>query len=227
MLAKHHCAPNYSQSLSFLSRCNRSAEFRKQFQELPQNGTNGILIRCLPGVREQRHAPLAVPRFIRSPQTQKVMPGTVAALHCSAIGQPMPQIVWMRNGAYMHSTSQSIGGQSTLRVKVDDNDDVGDYICLAQNVAGVASTVGTLVLERKPNKTERRSVAMLDCISTDKKQLFVGNIVWKLFDSVLNSSAESVKRLQNGSLIVFDVNRNNSVKMLCALLRIDRLNLLN
>lgn len=56
------------------------------FQDLPTNGTNGILIRCLPGVREPRRVPLeTAPHFAYTPRTQTVRKGSIVDLHCRYI----------------------------------------------------------------------------------------------------------------------------------------------
>ncbi|KAM3729101.1 Hemicentin-2 [Dirofilaria immitis] len=186
---------------------NNLLPWKQDLQDLPQNGTNKILIRCLPESRASRNAPLAVPRFIRSPRTRKVLPGTVADLHCSAIGQPMPNITWIRNGAFLASISQPSDGHSTLRVKVESDNDLGDYICLAQNAVGTVSSITTLLLDQTTKKAQKRSVAMLNCVS--KNTVFKKNVIWKYFNTLLNNSTETINLMRNGSLVVYDVNENN------------------
>ncbi|KAL3989826.1 Immunoglobulin I-set domain family protein [Acanthocheilonema viteae] len=187
---------------------NNLLPWKQDLQDLPQNGTNGILIRCLPESRGIRRASLAMPRFIRSPRTQKVLPGTVANLHCSAIGQPKPYIIWIRNGAFLTGMSQSSVGHSILQVKVESNDDLGDYICLAQNTVGSVTSIATLFLDQITEKAQKRSIAMLNCVfdnAVPKK-----NVIWKFFNTQLSdSSTETVNLLRNGSLIVYDVTESN------------------
>uniref|UniRef100_A0A915PUW8 Hemicentin-1 n=1 Tax=Setaria digitata TaxID=48799 RepID=A0A915PUW8_9BILA len=180
-------------------------------QDLPQNGTNGILIRCLPESRGPRRAPVTVPRFTRSPKTQKVLPGTIASLHCSAVGHPMPYIIWIRNGAFLTSTLQSSDGHSTLRVKVESDSDLGNYICLAQNIAGAVTSIATLFLDETIEKAQKRSVAILNCVF---KNTLLKDVVWKFFGTLLNSSTGAVNILRNGSLVVYDVTAKNLTDLL-------------
>ncbi|VIO88235.1 Uncharacterized protein BM_BM11652 [Brugia malayi] len=189
---------------------NNLLPWKQDLQDLPQNGTNRILIRCLPESRELRRAPLAVPRFIRSPRTQKVLPGTVAHLHCSAIGQPKPHIIWIRNGTYLAGMLQPTDGYSILPVKIESNDDLGDYICLAKNIVGSVTSTATLFTDQITEK--KRSIAILNCIfdNTVSKK----NIVWKFFNTLLSNSAETVNFLHNGSLVVYDVTETNLTDLL-------------
>ncbi|VDO33171.1 unnamed protein product [Onchocerca flexuosa] len=188
--------------------------WKQDLQDLPQNGTNGILIRCLPESHGPRHAPLALPRFIRSPRTRKALPGTIAYLHCSAIGQPMPHITWIRNGTFLTNISQLSDGNSSLRVNVESNGDLGDYMCLAQNTAGTVSNIITLLLDQITEKVskftqqvQKRSVAILNCVS--KNTVFKKNVIWKFFNTLLRNSDETLNLLQNGSLVVYDVSESN------------------
>ncbi|CAG9531888.1 unnamed protein product [Cercopithifilaria johnstoni] len=192
---------------------NNLLPWKQDLQDLPQNGTNGILIHCLPESRGPRRAPLAMPRFIRSPRTQKVSPGAVANLHCSAIGQPKPHIIWIRNGAFLAGISQLSVGHSILRVKVESDDDLGDYICLAQNAVGSVTSIATLLLDQTTEKVQKRTIAMLNCVfdnSVPKK-----NVVWKFFNIQLNSnSIGRANLLRNGSLVVYDVTESNLTDLL-------------
>ncbi|VDN03058.1 unnamed protein product [Thelazia callipaeda] len=183
--------------------------WKQEYQDLPENGTNGVLIKCLPGGRETRDTAFAaIPRFTRSPKSQAVSPGSFASLHCSAIGHPTPHIMWMRHGAYIKNRSYSTSGHSILRVKIESDDDVGEYICLAQNTVGAATSIATLTMKgRKVEKVHARSVALLNCMLND--QILNQNVVWKFFGSSLNNSNGKVNIMRNGSLVVYDVTKSN------------------
>lgn len=70
----------------------------------------------------------------------------------SAIGQPKPHITWIRNGAFLAGKSQSSVSHSILRVKVESNNDLGDYICLAENTVGSVTSIATLFLDQSTGK---------------------------------------------------------------------------
>uniref|UniRef100_A0A0R3RPP0 Hemicentin-1 n=1 Tax=Elaeophora elaphi TaxID=1147741 RepID=A0A0R3RPP0_9BILA len=181
---------------------NNLLPWKQDPQDLPQNGTNGILIRCLPESREIRRASLAIPRFIRSPRTQKVLPGTVTDLHCSAIGRPKPRIVWMRNGAFLAGLSQPSAGHSILRVKVESNDDLGDYVCLAQNSVGSVSSIATLFLDQAIEETD---LFGYQCYTASGRQTTEINFL---------SVQDDVPRVQTSPKQVF-VNVNEALLLNC------------
>lgn len=73
----------------------------------------------------------------------------------SAVGQPKPHIIWIRNGAFLAGVSQSSVGQSILQVKVESNKDLGDYICLAQNSVGSVTSIATLSFDQTIEKVSK------------------------------------------------------------------------
>ncbi|VDM20028.1 unnamed protein product [Wuchereria bancrofti] len=184
---------------------NNLLPWKQDLQDLPQNGTNRILIRCLPESRELRRALLAVPRFIRSPHTQKVSPGAVAHLHCSAIGQPKPHIIWIRNGTYLAGMLQPTDGYSILRVKIQSNNDLGDYICLAKNTVGSVTSIATLFTDQITEKTD---LLGYQCYVTNQKQTTEINFL---------EVHDDAPRVQVSPKQVF-VNFNESLMLSCQLM---------
>lgn len=73
----------------------------------------------------------------------------------SAVGQPKPHITWIRNGAFLAGISQPSDSHSILRVKVESTDDLGDYICLAQNIVGSVTSIATLFLDQTAEKVSK------------------------------------------------------------------------
>lgn len=70
----------------------------------------------------------------------------------SAVGEPTPQILWLKNGMFLVD-EQSTNGHSTLHVHVRDHQDTGNYMCLAKNIAGAARASASIELVgRVPNK---------------------------------------------------------------------------
>ncbi|EFO26419.1 hypothetical protein LOAG_02064 [Loa loa] len=184
---------------------NNLLPWKQDLQDLPQNGTDGILIRCLPESRGPRRAALTLPRFIRSPRTQKVRQGAVAHLHCSAIGQPKPHIIWIRNGALLAGISQSSDSYSILRVKVESNEDLGDYTCLAQNAVGFVTSIATLLLDQIAEKTD---LLGYQCYATNRKQAIEISFL---------EIQDAAPRVQVSPKQVF-VNLNESVILSCKLM---------
>lgn len=95
-------------------------------------------------------------------------PGAMAVLHCEAAGVPEPSVRWFRNDHLLEpdESRQVIGdmGASTLKIKVADSSDFGEYMCRARNDLGVLEHVIALkegeapkaprvaVIDSKPNK---------------------------------------------------------------------------
>ncbi|VDK66755.1 unnamed protein product, partial [Anisakis simplex] len=183
--------------------------WKQDYQDLPKNGTNGILIRCLPGVRGPRRVPIATaPHFTYSPRSQTVRLGSTVYLHCSAYGPPMPEIVWLKNGDRL-AHEQSVEGHSTLRIDVHDTSASGTYVCMAQNVVGASRTQARITVDSNgPNSTEKREniqhIALLTCFENGIPQR--EGVTWAIHGDQLNKDDEKIHLMNNGSLVIFDAN---------------------
>ncbi|VDM49301.1 unnamed protein product [Toxocara canis] len=183
--------------------------WKQDYQDLPTNGTNGILIRCLPGVREPRRVPLTTaPHFAYTPRTQTIRKGSKIDLHCSAYGPPTPEIFWMKNGE-MLIHERSIEGHSTLRIDATDNSAAGTYVCIAQNIVGTSRTQARIIVEDNgPQISETRKpvqhVAVLTCFENGVPQNEF--VTWTIHGEPVNKEDDKLHVMNNGSLVIFDVN---------------------
>ncbi|KAK0404392.1 hypothetical protein QR680_017436 [Steinernema hermaphroditum] len=136
------------------------------FLDLPVNGTDGVLVRCLPGIRGPRRVPLlSAPQFVDHPRSHTVVVGQVLQLYCSASGTPEPEISWLRDDAIVASASSG-EGSSLLRLEVIDESAGGAYTCVARNSLGTATTMASVTVIPKPKKKtvpERRRVTVMRC----------------------------------------------------------------
>ena len=79
---------------------------------------------------------LVPPTIIRrSNETIDVEEGVNVTLHCDAIGDPTPSVLWIKDG----KTPQNGTFTSTLQIPKIELRDAGTYVCTAANRAGSVS----------------------------------------------------------------------------------------
>ena len=71
----------------------------------------------------------------RSNKTIDVEEGVNVTLHCDAIGDPTPSVVWVKDD----KTLQNSTSTSTLQISRIELRDAGTYVCTAANQAGSTS----------------------------------------------------------------------------------------
>ena len=72
------------------------------------------------------------PSWITRPTDQTVIEAAAATFHCSAIGNPVPTIVWLKDG-------KTVGTGNTLSLKTSRNQS-GEYWCSAENELKTVNT---------------------------------------------------------------------------------------
>ena len=93
------------------------------------------------------------PRFIIEPTSRKVMDGDEMKFVAMVIGNPMPKIVWYKNGVPVEENPDfrtyynQKSGECMLHIIEVFPQDTGEYICEAANVYGRASTRAELVVD--------------------------------------------------------------------------------
>ena len=65
------------------------------------------------------------PSWTKTPTDQTVIEGTMATFHCNATGNPVPSIVWMKDG-------KTVATGHILSFKTSRNQS-GEYWCSAEN----------------------------------------------------------------------------------------------
>lgn len=84
------------------------------------------------------------PEITKRPINQAVRVGGVASFFCSARGDPVPSIVWRKNGKKVSGTQSrysvtQVNGMSILRIEpVRAGRDDAPYECVAENGVGDA-----------------------------------------------------------------------------------------
>uniref|UniRef100_A0A8C5MJV5 Leucine rich repeats and immunoglobulin like domains 3 n=1 Tax=Leptobrachium leishanense TaxID=445787 RepID=A0A8C5MJV5_9ANUR len=97
-----------------------------------------------------------LPTFVSTPTDLSIRAGSTARLECDAVGHPLPEIAWQKNGG----TDFPAARERRMHVMPDDDvffmvnvkmEDSGIYSCTAQNSAGSISTNITLTVLETPS----------------------------------------------------------------------------
>ncbi|KAJ8927158.1 hypothetical protein NQ314_020431 [Rhamnusium bicolor] len=109
------------------------------------------------------YSPAKAPYFIIEPRrVYTALKGDTVFLDCSAIGNPVPKVVWFKkNGQLPSSRIEMLSGG--LKIKNVTSSDDGIYVCNHTNVHGTISHHITLIYNEEPS---------IDCLTnnTDVKQ---------------------------------------------------------
>lgn len=77
-----------------------------------------------------------------------VAEGSHIRLICTAVGQPEPQVTWMKNGDRVRTGGRERtkydNGMATLEITSAELEDAGYYACQAKNSYGQSSTEATV-----------------------------------------------------------------------------------
>ncbi|KRT82106.1 Immunoglobulin, partial [Oryctes borbonicus] len=82
-----------------------------------------------------------------TPKNQTVGQGSTVQIHCDATGIPPPTVKWTRVHEDFGSTTHQEG--SVLRINPVNVEDRGIYVCVANNVHGIAQDSSLLFVERR------------------------------------------------------------------------------
>lgn len=81
------------------------------------------------------------PSWITRPSDQTVVEAATATFHCSAVGNPVPTIVWLKDG-------KTVGTGNTLNLTTSRNQS-GEYWCSAENELKTVNTSVNLDVQCK------------------------------------------------------------------------------
>ncbi|XP_067118377.1 tyrosine-protein phosphatase Lar-like isoform X6 [Centruroides vittatus] len=90
-------------------------------------------------VLQEEDVPVGFPQFTLLPTTQGVEKGRNALLPCQAVGDPEPDIRWLKNKIPVDmSEPRYTLMQSSLQIADAQEEDKGEYECIAENEKGTA-----------------------------------------------------------------------------------------
>ncbi|XP_035671644.1 Down syndrome cell adhesion molecule-like protein 1 homolog isoform X1 [Branchiostoma floridae] len=79
----------------------------------------------------------SLPVFIVTPVVETIVHiGQDLQLHCQAIGDPSPRIEWMKDNAALSQSNVQQASNGTLIISDINEENLGSYVCIAQNSAG-------------------------------------------------------------------------------------------
>ncbi|KAH6928079.1 hypothetical protein HPB50_011606 [Hyalomma asiaticum] len=99
----------------------------------------------------------APPKWDVEPHDVVLKRGETLELHCRAVGHPLPEIRWLKEGAELKTASGNraqILQNGTLVIRNATGEDSGKYSCLASNGIGAALTKAVSVLVKNAPKIQ-------------------------------------------------------------------------
>uniref|UniRef100_A0A915CWM9 Uncharacterized protein n=1 Tax=Ditylenchus dipsaci TaxID=166011 RepID=A0A915CWM9_9BILA len=185
-----------------------------EYQQLPENGTDGVLISCLPSHRGPRRVPVnTLPHFVETPLNTMINPGAELRLHCSAMGSPTPAIFWLKDGQLLEEF-RSLDGSSILQLQAVNKSIAGQYVCAARNQIGENRAFAEVSLgagdwDANPfsiakllrDRSKLRPVTVLQCFNGTHLERH--RVAWTVDGRKVGQLDESLHALNNGSMALF------------------------
>ncbi|XP_057651009.1 interference hedgehog-like isoform X2 [Diorhabda carinulata] len=150
-------------------------------------------------LRVVNNAPHKSPYFISEPKkTYTVLKGDTVSLECSAVGNPIPKVVWFKkNGQLPTNRIKMINGSLIINNVISSDEAI--YVCNHTNSYGTISREITLIYNEEPsidcptNKTDPKQGEFLDLICTVRGVPPPHNAWFLNGFSVLNDSLVEVR----------------------------------
>ncbi|XP_059838620.1 inactive tyrosine-protein kinase 7-like isoform X2 [Hypanus sabinus] len=161
-------------------------------------------------------------KFTPTPQQHQCMElNKDMTIQCSATGREKPAIRWSKSdGSHISPHIRQKAG--LLHFTNVTKDDAGQYTCIASNSQGeIKASVRLIVAVLPKFKMEPENttvyqgyIAVLNCQATGEPQ---PNIHWKVKEKILDSNkgSQRVRKMDNGSLVIYDVNAEDTGKYTC------------
>ncbi|KAJ6653628.1 hypothetical protein lerEdw1_009004 [Lerista edwardsae] len=166
-----------------------------------------------------------LPSFTKMPMDLTLRTGAMARLECAAVGHPVPQIAWQKDGG----TDFPAARKRRMHVMPEDDvffivdvriEDTGVYSCTAQNPAGSISANATLTVLETPSflrplldrTVTKGETAVLQCIAGGSPP---PRLNWTKDDSTLAVTERHFFAAGNQLLIIVDADLEDAGKYTC------------
>ncbi|KAG6927199.1 leucine rich repeats and immunoglobulin like domains 3 [Chelydra serpentina] len=166
-----------------------------------------------------------LPSFTKMPMDLTIRAGATARLECAAVGHPVPQIAWQKDGG----TDFPAARKRRMHVMPEDDvffivdvkiEDTGVYSCTAQNTAGSISANATLTVLETPSflrplldrTVTKGETAVLQCIAGGSPP---PRLNWTKDDSPLVVTERHFFAAGNQLLIIVDTDVEDAGKYTC------------
>lgn len=149
------------------------------------------------------------PRFVSHLENRIIPCGHRIKLHCTVIADPSPDITWMKNGTKLPTSNRRIAavnfdyGLCSLEIYNVKHEDTGEYLCLAVNPYGQATTCAYLRVAgyREPSPREPKFDSCPSDVTVNSNGTAV--FVWKFS----GFPAPAVKVLKDSKPLRTDLRR--------------------
>ncbi|XP_007429246.2 leucine-rich repeats and immunoglobulin-like domains protein 3, partial [Python bivittatus] len=166
-----------------------------------------------------------LPSFTKMPMDLTIRAGATARLECAAVGHPVPQIAWQKDGG----TDFPAARKRRMHVMPEDDvffivdvkiEDTGIYSCTAQNTAGSISANATLTVLETPSflrplldrTVMKGETAVLQCIAGGSPS---PRLNWTKDDGTLAVTERHFFAAGNQLLIIVDTDFEDAGKYTC------------
>uniref|UniRef100_A0A8D0CBH5 Leucine rich repeats and immunoglobulin like domains 3 n=1 Tax=Salvator merianae TaxID=96440 RepID=A0A8D0CBH5_SALMN len=166
-----------------------------------------------------------LPSFTKMPMDLTIRAGAMARLECAAVGHPVPQIAWQKDGG----TDFPAARKRRMHVMPEDDvffivdvkiEDTGVYSCTAQNTAGSISANATLTVLETPSflrplldrTVTKGETTVLQCIAGGSPP---PRLNWTKDDSTLVVTERHFFAAGNQLLIIVDTDFDDAGKYTC------------
>ncbi|XP_019371320.1 PREDICTED: leucine-rich repeats and immunoglobulin-like domains protein 3, partial [Gavialis gangeticus] len=166
-----------------------------------------------------------LPSFTKIPMDLTIRAGAMARLECAAVGHPVPQIAWQKDGG----TDFPAARKRRMHVMPEDDvffivdvkiEDTGVYSCTAQNTAGSISANATLTVLETPSflrplldrTVTKGETVVLQCIAGGSPP---PRLNWTKDDSPLMVTERHFFAAGNQLLIIVDTDVEDAGKYTC------------
>ena len=104
----------------------------------------------IPGINGEPGESFSVPKVTISPASQLIVnESNTAALFCSATGNPLPKLSWVRVDGSLPSNRIKVTSDGLLQIDDVRLEDAGKYKCMARNILGEDNNSANLVVQSK------------------------------------------------------------------------------
>lgn len=169
------------------------------------NGTDDTVVRCLPnrGARTLEKIIEVAPQFVEEPADFVGRIGDEIRIRCSAVGPPLPQVFFEKDGKFVEGT-KSASGETEIRKMLNSSDDFGEYDCIAINSVGESRISSKVTLDEspihRPSDDAEHQLTIVNCRKDDK--IHKDHVVWKIGSELVDHLDDSTHAMNNGSLVL-------------------------
>ena len=90
---------------------------------------------------------ISAPLIVSPPMSIVVNKTGIASLQCGVKGNPVPQVMWLKENSSLPSDKRILRSRGDLVIRDVTSQDGGEYTCRARNILGVVTSSATLTVQ--------------------------------------------------------------------------------